>query len=146
MKIFGSDDLLTGLELPFDLVPIPELRGGGFAIVRGMTALERGRYEQSLIRDDVAGGGQKIYDPAFGRAELLARTLVANAEPDPTKPPIPGERLYTDEDATRLQGLRADVADRLFAVAKKLSGLTREDLNELKNACAGAQTGASPSS
>ena len=143
MKVFGAAELLDGLELPFEVVPVPELRGGGFAIVRGLTALERGRYEQALIRNDDAG--KRIFDGAFGRSELLVRSLVANAESDPEKPARPGERLFSDADAARLEGLRADVADRLFGAAKKLSGLSPEDLDELKKACAGAQTGDSPS-
>jgi hypothetical protein len=132
MKFLSSAELLGGLTLPSEHVPVPELGGGGFAIVRGLSALDRGRYEQSLI---VERDGKKVWDPAFGRAELLVRALVNEQ----------GERLFSDSDAAQLQGLRADVADRLFAVAKRLSGLNQEDLDELKKACGGTQTADSPS-
>jgi hypothetical protein len=134
VKILGTDALLGGLTLPTEQVPVPELGGGGFVIVRGLSAFERGRYEQSLIVDN--GAGKKIWDPAYGRAELLVRTLVGED----------GARLFADTDAARLQGMRADVADRLFSVAKRLSGLSQEDLDELKKACGGSQTADSPSS
>lgn len=134
VKILGTDALLGGLTLPTEQVPVPELGGGGFVIVRGLSAFERGRYEQSLIVDN--GAGKKIWDPAYGRAELLVRTLVGED----------GARLFADTDAARLQGMRADVADRLFSVAKRLSGLSQEDLDELKKACGGTQTADSPSS
>lgn len=129
MKTLGREDLLAGLTLPTEWVPVPELNGGGFICIRGLTAFERGRYEQALIK----GNGDprsRIFDPAYGRGELLARTIVDSH----------GHRVFTDEDAAQLQELRADVADRLFAVAQRLSGLRPEDFDELKKLCGGDPT------
>ena len=110
------DLVLGAVEAPSELVQVPAL---GVAIrVRGMTGRERDAFEASCFEGK---GKKRAFSMKNVRAKLVAYCCI---EED-------GRRLFTDDDAERLGDIRADVLDRLFGVAQRLSGISEEDADEL---------------
>jgi hypothetical protein len=103
--IFASNDL------DIEKVDVPEW--GGQVAVRGLTARERDMFEASI-------GSSVNLDNL--RARLVVLTLCDEN----------GERLLQDKDATALGKKNAQVVDRLFEVARKMSGMTDADVKELE--------------
>ena len=110
---------LSATAPPQQLVKVPEL--GGDVIVRGMTGEERDAFEASLIE---GRGKKRDVNMKNMRAKLVAYCCVDEK----------GDRLFTDEDAGKLGKTRADILNRLFTVAQKLSGISEEDADELGQA------------
>ena len=94
--------------------------------IRSMTADERDSYEQSLIKQSQgrgARGGSVEMDLRNARAKLVARCAVS-AEVD-------GVRIFTDEDAVKIGNKNAPMIDMLYDVASRVSGIRKEDLDEV---------------
>lgn len=114
--LLSKDALLAATTLPREQVQVPEL--GGAVVVQGLTAAQRDTFEASLF---TRKGKHREENLANMRARLLALCLVDER----------GQRLFSDADTTALGAVRADVANRLFDVAMRLSGLREEDVDEL---------------
>ena len=108
--IFAADDI----ERVY--VPTPEWGGGVY--VRGMTGAERDEYEQSLVRGK--GRNQEI-NVKNARAKLVVRCAVDEQ----------GRQLFGKDDFRRLGSKSAKALDRIYAVARDLSGVSDEDIDEL---------------
>lgn len=104
-------------NLPREQVDVPEL--GGFVIVQGMTGAQRDAWEKSLV---VGRGQRRDVNTENIRARLAVKCLI-NED---------GSRIFDDGDAKALGDLRADVLQRIFTVAQKLSGVSDGDIDELK--------------
>lgn len=111
-----ADELLTATEIRVEEIYLPEIRKK--VRIRALTGRERDAYEQSMI---VGKGPNQTTNTRNARAKLAALTLV-DAQ---------GRRLYDDRDAAKLGNLPAIVLERIFDRARKLSGITTEDLDEL---------------
>lgn len=130
--------LLAATSTPTEVVQLPELgkddTGKDMAVsVRGMTGSERDAFESSCFE----GKGKHR---AFNSKNLRAR-MVAYCCLDEN-----GHRAFTDADAVALGNVRADLIDRLFAVAQKLSGMRDEDVDELGLSLPKTVASSSPSS
>jgi len=101
---------------PSEQVALPEI--GITVTVRGMTGDERDAFEASLI---VGKGKKRDVNLKNMRARLVAFCCVDDD----------GQRVFTDEEAARLGKTRADLLDRLFTPAQKLSGIGEDDADEL---------------
>lgn len=97
-------------------VYIPEW--GGSVYVRGMTGRERDQFEASIIRQR---GRNTEINMKNARAKLVVMCTVDQE----------GNRLFTDADVAPLADKSAKALDRIFAAAQELSGITREDMEEL---------------
>lgn len=97
-------------------VYIPEW--GGSVYVRGMSGRERDQFEASIIRQR---GRNTEINMKNARAKLVVMCTVDQE----------GNRLFTDADVAPLADKSAKALDRIFAVAQELSGITREDMEEL---------------
>lgn len=84
--------------------------------LRGLTAAERDQFEASII--DRAG---KVRTKEL-RARLVAMCLVDEK----------GARIFGDDQISALAGKSAAALDPLFAVAQRLSGMTKADIEELE--------------
>jgi hypothetical protein len=102
--ILGADDL-ERIE-----VDVPEW--GGSVWVRTMEATQRDAFEAQQLKEPFKDV----------RARLVAAT-VCDAS---------GALLFSDADIPSLSRKSAKALDRIFAVSTKLSGLTKEDIDELK--------------
>ncbi len=136
MAILTKDQLLGATAPAQETVNITAL--GGDVIVRGMTGKERDAFEASLVE---GRGKKRDVNTKNLRAKLVAYCCVNEK----------GERLFTDADADRLGDVRADVLDKLFSVAQKLSGITEEDADDLgkpsaPTAVSGSSSSVSPAS
>jgi hypothetical protein len=126
-------EALLSAKVPTEAVPVPELGKGVVVIVRGMTGRERDAFEASCFQRK---GRKSEFSMANLRAKMVAYCCI--------KPS--GERWFTDADAEVLGEVRADIIDRLFTVAQKLSGMREEDLDELGQSSATTLTLSTPSS
>ena len=116
--ILGAQDIVT------ERVEVPEW--SGYCLVRGMTGTERDSFEESIIEfeDHKKGKGtQRTAKTKFAniRAKLVARSVVDED----------GKRVFTDAEAEKLGAKSGAVLDRLFDVARRLSGMSEQDVEEL---------------
>ena len=113
-----SRDEILATSIPTEVVDVPEW--GGKVIVRGLEAHERDTYEQSLLEQAPDGSYRAKRNLPNVRASFVARCLVDEA----------GERLFSDEDAELLGRKSAVALDRLWGVARRLSGMGSQEDEE----------------
>lgn len=112
-----KDAILKAGALPQERVDLPEM--GGHVIVRGLTGRERDAYEAGLVTRDRKGRSEQNLDNV--RARLVVLTCFDDE----------GARIFGPADVAAVGDLPAKVLDRLFDVARRLSGMTEEDVKEL---------------
>lgn len=112
---------------------VPEL--GGEIFVRGMSGIERDKFEEGLrIRKGKRAGQSDLRN---FRAQLAVRVIVKDD----------GSRLLLDADADVFGQLPAGVLDRIIAKCTELSGMAAEEVDDLGNGSASpAASGDSSSS
>lgn len=110
------DAILGATTLPEELVELPEIETA--VRVRGLTGFERDAFEASLF---VQRGKHREQNLANLRAKLVVRCVLDED----------GQPAFSEDDAKALGQVRADVLDRLFSTAQRLSGLREEDVKEL---------------
>jgi len=116
MSLLSRSDILNATTTPRERVSVPEL--GGDVLVRGMTGVERDAFESSCFE---GRGKKRDFNMRNLRAKLVAYCCIDEQ----------GHRLFSDADAVSLGEVRADVIDKLFGVAQRLSGMRDEDVDEL---------------
>lgn len=133
--LLTRDAILDAEDRLFEYVAVPEW--GGTVRVRSMTGIERDRFESSIaqIRMDDHGRARVESRRDNVRALICSMTVV-DAE---------GVNLFTPADVLVLGQKSAAALDRVFAVAQRLSGLTDEDVEELKEQLGEAPSAASGS-
>ena len=114
--VLDREAILKANDIEKREVYIPEW--GGSVYVRGMTGRERDQFEASIIRQR---GRDTEINMKNARAKLVVMCTVDQE----------GNRLFTDADIALLANKSAKALDRIFAVAQELSGITREDMEEL---------------
>ena len=102
-----------------DCLYVPEL--GGAIWVRGMSGIERDKFEEGLRIRRGRRAGQS--DLRNFRAQLAVRVIVNEH----------GERLLNDQDADIFGKLPAGVLDRIIARCTELSGKAAQDVEEMGN-------------
>ena len=112
----SRDAILAADDLPKETVYVEEWSGD--VIVRGMTGKERDQWEQSLQQRKGKNDEMNLENI---RAELLCMVIVDEH----------GENLFTRKDIEALGKKNAKVLSDLFDVARKMSGLATEDVEEL---------------
>lgn len=105
-------EILAADDLAYEDVEVPAW--GGTVRVRTMTAGERDQFEFSLQ-------GAKNAAENF-RARLLAATIVDEA----------GSLMFSEADMAALSKKSAAVADKLVAVAMRLSAISAKDQKDLE--------------
>lgn len=116
MALLSKATLLGATTPPQEVVQIPEL--SGHVNVRGMSGSERDAFEASLIEGK---GRKRDVNMQNLRAKLVAYCTVDDD----------GARVFTDAEASALGQVRADVLNRIYTVAQRLSGISDEDAEEL---------------
>lgn len=112
-----KDQILGIKDLQIEQVEVPEW--GGYVFVRGMTGAERDSFEASVV--DIRGSSQKI-NMLNVRAKLVSLTVCDEN----------GERIFEDADVIELGKKSALALQRLFDIAQRLSGLSKEEVNALE--------------
>lgn len=132
MKLLNADEILDKDDSQYEDVPVPEW--GGTVRVRSMTADERDAFDESITKISHNGKGQTREIIMKGiRAKLVARSLIDDK----------GDRLFTDAQVETLGKKNATVLDRLFAIAQRLSGLSKDDVEKLAGKSAPAPSASS---
>ena len=114
--ILTRDDILRANDSQMEAVDVPEW--GGQVLVKGLSGTERDRFEQDSI--DQRGKTTKLNFTNI-RARLLVLCLVDEQ----------GNRLFQRSDIDMLGQKSAAALNRVFEVARRLSGLNQEDVEEL---------------
>lgn len=109
-QILGASDAVT------EIVDVPEW--GGKVIVKALSGIERDKLEASMIQ---GRGSNKDVNLTNLRAKLVALSVIDEK----------GARVFRDEDSRPLGNRNAAVLDRIYSVAQRLSGITKEDAEEL---------------
>jgi hypothetical protein len=110
-KILNMEDFKT------EVVHVPEWDGD--VIVKSMTGAERDAFESSLVEQKKSGNVIKTENI---RAKLVSKTVI---DPESKLP------MFTAGDIEILGAKNAAALDRIFTVARKLSGLAEEDIEAL---------------
>ena len=110
------DTILAADDLPREKVEVAEWDVTVW--VRTMTAAERDHFEASV---QSRNGSELAVNLENIRAKLVGSTVVDEA----------GVRVFSDADTVVLGAKSAAAMDTLFAVARRLNGLTGEDVEEL---------------
>ena len=120
--ILTRDAILSVPDLKTERIRVPEW--GGEVIVRSLTGGERTAYEAAVSRMDDKGNVR--VNRGIVRARLVVLSVV-----DET-----GQRVFRDDDAAALNAKNAAAIERIFDVARRLSGMTPQDVEELEKNCA----------
>lgn len=116
-ELLTREAILEADDLDYEDVPVPEW--GGTVRVKGLTGVERDRYESTLV--EFRKDGSREMRLANARARLVALAVVDAG----------GKPVFGREDVKALGNKSAAALERVFAVAKRLAGLTDEDVEEL---------------
>lgn len=117
MALLTRGQIHAADDRAYEDVPVPEW--GGEVRIRALSGTERDAYQNSLVS---IGSGGKVQRLSLqdAMAKLLVRSIVDED----------GERIYADKDTAELGAKNAQVLERLRDVAKRLSGLGKEELEE----------------
>lgn len=113
-----KDQILSVDDLPKEEVPVPEW--GGSVFVRTLRGEELSRWQDMLSKQFDQNGKPRTI-------QKIMATLVCLSVCDEL-----GERLFTDSDVDAMDKKSAKVIQRLFDVAKRLSGLTDDAVKDLE--------------
>jgi hypothetical protein len=125
MPYLTREQILEVKDLQFEDVEVPEW--GGTLRVRGLTGIERDRFEETIL--DQRGKNVKVKMTNL-RARLVALSVVDEQ----------GQALFTQNDIGVLGRKSAAALQRVFNVAQRLSGFSDEDLEELAKNSSDAQS------
>jgi hypothetical protein len=112
--LLTREQILAATDSVIETVSVPEW--GGSVGVKTLTGAEKDGWESSRQNKDGSFNLNNV------RASLVA---VATCDAD-------GNKLFTLQDVVDLGNKSARALDRVFQAAKKLNGVTDEDLDELE--------------
>jgi hypothetical protein len=119
------EEVQLAQDLPREFVATPEWKADSGVYVRTMTGAERDAFEAENI---VKAGDSYERNHKNVRARLAMLSVVDEA----------GKKLFTSEDVPWLTGKSALVLDRIWDVASRLSGLSKQAAEDAaKNSSAG---------
>lgn len=131
MGCLTREAALSASDLPREKVDVPEWGVGAYVFVRGLTGTERDSWECYCLAKREAIGSQGGF-PGI-RASLVVRATIDDD----------GRRIFTDADADEVSEKNGKALDRIWTVAARLSGITAEDVEELKKNSAPTPSAAS---
>ncbi len=118
MALLSAEQIEAADDRTHEDVPVPEW--GGTVRVVGLSAADRDAYEAAFVD---AKGKPAVQRLRNVRAKLLVKCLVDED----------GNRLFSDDKAKALGQKNGAVVDRLFDVARRLSGIGQGAVAEGKD-------------
>ena len=111
--MLSKKDILTAEDIQKELVQVPEW--GGEVMVHGLTCGEKDKYEQSLVSES-------------GKVDLkgATATLITLCVRDDK-----GCQIFSPADVMALTNKAARPMERISKVAQKLSGMGKNDLEDM---------------
>jgi hypothetical protein len=131
VSLLSRDAILGAEDRKTEDVPVPEW--GGEVRVRSLSGAERDAYEAHIVQ--VKADGSRTLNVKNVRAKLVSLSVVDED----------GGRLFSDDDAEALGEKSAAALDRVFDAARRLSGLSEDDIEELAEGFGDAPSGGSTS-
>jgi hypothetical protein len=116
MAFLTRDQIIEADDTKYETVACPEW--GGDVRLKSISGAKRDSYEASLI--DERGGSRKM-NLRNARAKLIILTACDDT----------GRPLFTTEDLRALGAKNAAPLDRLFDAARKLTGMSDDDVDKL---------------
>ena len=116
MKILSRDAILTASDIITEIVEVPEWSGS--VRVRGLTGAQRDRFEASMVK--LRKGKQELTLENL-RAHLAVLSVVDEQ----------GCPMFDQADIEALGNKSCAALQRIWDVARRLSGLSDEDVEEL---------------
>ena len=113
--ILTKDAILKADDLKKELVSVPEW--GGDVYVRGMSGVDRDRFEILLLQTSK----DKKFTTENFRAKLASMSICDER----------GKLLFTEKDVLELANKSASALQRIFVVAQRLSGMGQTNIEEL---------------
>lgn len=132
MKILGKQDIQAAQDQVIEQLEVPEW--GGTVYVRSISGKERGLIEAAAARFKETKGKDETFVRTF--TVRMAALGLCDAE---------GKRLFGDDEIPVLAERNAAAIARVAEVVQRLSGLTKEDIEDLAKNSAEAQPEHSPS-
>ena len=122
MALLTREQILGAEDLPFEIVEVPGW--GGEVGVQGLTGKERDAFELSCTERRKGKGGKETVTMKLDnvRAKLVCRCVVDGPG---------GGLIFSEADVEALGNKSALELQRVFDVARRLSGLTDGDVEEL---------------
>jgi hypothetical protein len=115
-KALTKEQILGASDIEIKKVDVPEW--GGFVYVKGMTGKERDIFESMVLE-------KKGSNPKVNLENIRTKLAVMSiCDKDGTK-------IFNDKEINELGDKSGKALDRVFNIASKLSGLSKEDVDEL---------------
>lgn len=118
MALISRDEVKAVDDIKFEDVAVPEWGKDAEVRVKSLTGKERDKLETSMFE-------QKNGKVTENLENLRARFVIASAVD------AKGYPMFDKKDTEWLSGKNAAALDRLFTVAKRLSGMSEDDVKEL---------------
>jgi hypothetical protein len=132
MALLSREDILKKQDRSYQDVSCPEW--GGKVRIQSLTGAERDAFEESILGAKNKDGTREV------STQNLRAKLVALAAVDKD-----GKAMFSKDDVLVLGQKNAAALDRLFMVAQKLSGISKDDLEEAVKNSGNGQDAGSPS-
>lgn len=122
MALLTREKILSAHDMKTVIVHVPEWDGD--VSVRTLSAAERDNYEAGFVGQKIDGENATLDKGGMInlRARLVSWTVVNEQ----------GENIFTEEDVVELGKKNAAAVDRIFDAARKISGLTKQDVKVLQ--------------
>lgn len=117
-KFLDKQAILQAKDVKIEQVDVPEW--GGTVHVRSISAAERGLIEEAAAKFKESKGKD-----SFARTFTVKFASLALCDAD-------GERLFDDKDMAQLAQKNAAAISRIAETAQRLSGFSKEDMEELE--------------
>lgn len=111
------DAILGAQDIKTEWVAVPEW--GGAVLVKGMTGRQRDAFEESLLEEKKGERKTSLRD---FRAKLVAASVVY---------PESHDRMFSQSDVAKLSERSAAALARVCDVAQRLSGMTKDDVDDM---------------
>lgn len=129
--LLTRDQILGAEDRKYEDIHVPEW--GGTVRVRALSGVERDAYEAGIVQ--LRGDGTRRFTLQNARARLAALSICD----------VEGNRVFTEQDVQALGEKSAAALERVFDAARRLSGLSDEDVQELTEGFGDAPSGGSTS-
>jgi hypothetical protein len=123
-KYLTKEVILLAQDIQREEVEVPEW--GGIVMVRGLSGKQRDALESSMIEGKGKNANVNLVNL---RAKLVARSVVDEDD----------KRVFEDADIPALAEKSAVALNRVYEVSQRLSGITKEDVDELTKNSEAAQ-------
>jgi hypothetical protein len=112
----GRDAIIDADDRKYEVVDCPEW--GGKVRVRNLSGAQRDAYEESIIKTN---GNSRSVNLQNARAKMVVLTVVDKS----------GTPVFTSDDVRALGRKSAAPIERIFDAARRLSGMSEQDVEKL---------------